>query len=112
MLDVVILNTFFINCTKTIEELILIFYNSTQDYHDYKLLINHIYPKIYNFCSVNTASCLYYSTEYDSDYDDDDDEFEEFAETIQSEREMFYSEYNNLCLEMVCLKNFIAIKHL
>ena len=56
-------------------------------------------------CSVNTTSCLYYSTEYDEDYDDDD-EFEEFAETIQSEREMFYSEYNNLCLENGVFEKF------
>ena len=80
---------FFINYTKTIEELILIFYNSIQDYHDYKLLMNHTYPNTYSFCSVNTASCLYYSTEYDSDYDDDDS-FEEFAETIHIERNVLF----------------------
>ena len=39
---------------------------------------------------------MYYSTEYDSDYDDETD-FYEFAETVQNDRADLFSSYNDLC---------------
>ena len=85
----------FINYSKTIEELILIFYNSIQDYYDYKQFYKCIYPEPYKFYNADTPSSLYYSTEYDSDYDVD--EFEEFAEEIHNDRYMFFTSYNTMC---------------
>ena len=81
---------------KTIEELVLIFYASIQDYYDFKSMYSFIYPKHYDVCNSNVCHSLYYSTEYDSDYDDEND-FYEFAESIQNDRAEFYSRYNNLC---------------
>ena len=50
---------------------------------------NFIYPKHYNFCNVNASPCLYYSTEYDSDYENDEDYYE-FAEANQNDRTEFF----------------------
>jgi hypothetical protein len=86
----------FINYSKTIEELILIFYNTIQDYYDYKQFYKCIYPESYKFYNDDTPSSLYYSTEYDSDYDDD--EFEEFVEEIHNGRHVFFTNYNTMCI--------------
>ena len=67
------------NCFKklyifeTVEELVLMFYTSIQDYYDYKSSFKSIYTKQYNFCNVNVCHSFYYSTEYDDDYDDEND---------------------------------------
>ena len=85
-----------ISFSKTVEELVLMFYNSIQDYFDYKTICNSIFPKHYDFCNANVSHCLYYSTEYD-DYYDDENGFYDFAETIQNDRaEFFFSRCNNL----------------
>jgi len=60
----------FRNVSTTIEELVLIFYNSIQAHFNYKSNYNSIYPKHYDFCNANVCHSLYYSTEYDDDYDD------------------------------------------
>ena len=73
----------------------MIFYTSIQDYFGYKWVYKSIYPK-FNFCNVNAWHSLYYSTEYDSDYEDKND-FNELAETMQNDRAEFYSSYNDLC---------------
>ena len=86
----------FINFSKTIEELVLIFYNTTQDYCEYKTIYNLIHPKHYNCCNVKASHCSYYSTGYD-DYDDDENCVYEFAETIQNDRAYFFSSCNDLC---------------
>ena len=58
--------------------MILIFYNSIQDYHAYTRKC--IYPEYFKCYNVDTPSSLYYSTEYDYDYDYvDDDEFADFC---------------------------------
>ena len=68
-----------------------------QDYLDYKTFYNSLYPKHYNFCNVKASQRLYYSTEYDSDYDDDENVYY-FAEAIQNSRTMFFfASYNDLC---------------
>jgi len=95
-IDCINFKNLFINYSKTIEELILIFNNSIQEYFDYKMFYKHLFPEHYCFCNKDTPSSLYYSTEYDSDYDDDE-EFLEFAEEIQEDREMFFINYNNKC---------------
>ena len=84
----------FINLSKTVEELVSIFYNSIQDYFDNKSIYNSIYPKHYEFCNANVCHSLYYSTEYD-DYYDDEDDFYEAAETLQNDRADFVC--NDLC---------------
>ena len=99
----------FINYSKTIEEFILIFYNSIRDYYDYKELYKCIYPESDKFYNADAPSSLYYSTEYDSGYDDD--EFEDFAEEIQNERHMFLQTIILCVYLMVCLRSFILIKH-
>ena len=70
------------------EELVLIFYNSIQDYFDYTKSFNSLCPTHYNFRNATASPSLYYSTEFDDDYDDDD--FYEFAETIQNDRAKFF----------------------
>ena len=95
----------FINYSKTIEELILIFYNSIQDYHDYTR--KYIYPEYYKCYNADTPSSLYYSTEYDSDYDDDD-EFEDFAEEIHNDRHMFFTNYNTKCIVYGMFEKFYS----
>ena len=80
---VVVLKNLFINFSKN-KQLPSISYSSIQDYFDYKTIYNFIYPKHYNSCNVNVSHCLYYSHEYDSDYDEDD--FYEFAEAVQNDR--------------------------
>jgi len=87
----------FMNYSQLIEGLILISYNSIQDYFDYKTAYNLIFPKHSNFCNVNASKCLYYSTEYDSsDYDNDEDCYE-FAEAVQNDRTEFSLSYNDSC---------------
>ena len=86
----------FINFSFPIEELVLIFHNSIQDYFDCKTTHNFIDPKNFNSCNANVCQYLYYSTAYDDDYDDGDD-FYDFAEIIQNDRATFFSSYNNLC---------------
>ena len=93
-IDCINFKDLFINYSKTIEELILIFNNSIQDYYDYKQFYKCIYPESYKFYNDDTPSSLYYSTEYDSDYDDDED----FAEEIQNDRHMFFTHYNTMCI--------------
>ena len=61
-----------INFSKAIEELVLIFYNSIQDYFVYTKIFNFMYPIHYKFRNANASPSLYYSTEYGDDYDDDD----------------------------------------
>ena len=70
--------------------MVLILSNSIQDYFEFKTIYNFTYPSHYNPCNVQASHCLYYSTEYDPDYDDDDD-FYEFAEAIQNDRTEFFS---------------------
>ena len=94
-IDCINFKDLFINYSKTIEELILIFYNSIQDYYDYTRKC--IYPEYHKSYNADTPSSLYYSTEYDSDYDDDE-EFEDFAEEIQNDRHMFFTNYNTMCI--------------
>ena len=91
--------------------MILISCNTIQDYFDSKKVYNSICPKHYNFWNVNASQCLYYSTEYDSDYDIDEDYYE-FVEAVQNDRiELF--QVIMICVElMVCLISFIQIKHL
>ena len=95
--DCIDFNNLFINYSKTIEELILIFYNSIQDYYDNLTFYQCIYPRFYNYSNVDTPSCLYYSTEYDDHWDSDFDEYEEFADEIQNDRTMFFKTYNTMC---------------
>ena len=85
-----------INFSKTLEELVLTFYNSIQDYFDYKSIYDFIYPRHYDFCNVNVCHSLYYSTEYVSD-NDEENGMCEFAETVQNDRAMFCSSYNDFC---------------
>ena len=78
-----------ITFSKTVGGLVLIFYNSIQDYFVYKQIYNLTYPKHYEFCNANVCHSLYYSTEY-VDYYDDADGVYEFAETIQNHRAEFF----------------------
>ena len=87
----------FINYKKTIEELVLIFYTSIQDYFDYKMFYRHISPEHYTYINEEAPYCLYYTTEYDSDYDDDD-EFDDFVDEIHENRALFFHNYNKMCV--------------
>ena len=74
----------FVNLSRTVEDLVLIFYNSIQDFFDYETIHNFTYPK-HVFCNAKASHRLYYSTEYDSDYDDEN-VFNELAESVQHDR--------------------------
>ena len=82
-----LLQKLFINFSKTVEEFVLIV--SIQYYFDYKSSHRFIYPKHHDFWYENVCHSLYYSTEYDDDYDDENG-FYEFAETIQNDRAEFF----------------------
>ena len=61
-------------------------------------------------CNVKASHCLYYSREYDSDYDDDEDIYE-FAEAIHNDRTEFF-QVVMICVELtVRLISFIQIRH-
>jgi hypothetical protein len=75
----------FINYAKTVEELIELFYNSIQDYFDYRVL-----KCLYNNPNPMPA-CFYYSC---SD-DDSDPGDEDFVDQIQEDRYQFFSKYND-----------------
>lgn len=59
----------FKNYRKTVEELILIIFNSIQDYVDNKMFV--VYPTDYDFVNNNTPNYqLYYPDGYDSERED------------------------------------------
>ena len=94
------------NSFKAVEELVLIFYTSIQDYYDYKSIYSFIYPKQYDFCNVNVCHSLYYSTEYDDYYDGENDLYD-FAETIQDGRADLFQAIMIYVDLMECLISFI-----
>ena len=94
-----------------LDVVVVIFYNSIQDYYNSKTTYDFIHPKHYKFCHLNASQCVYYPTEYDSDYDNHEDMYK-FGETVHNNRSEFI-QVIMICVElMVCLISLIQIKHM